>query len=430
MNDNEQIYSSCCEGAFPPSGILHRVVRNLVLKALSAVRQGHIILVDCDQRREFGDPDASLTATVRVTHPDFYRRVAFGGTIAAGEAYMDGLWSCNDLTSLIQIMVRNQGAQQELEGGLARIASPLRRILHRLNDNTHSGSRKNIAAHYDLGNDFYQLFLDPTMAYSCGIFARADSSLEEASMAKFDRICRKLGLSPGMQVLEIGTGWGGFAIHAAKHFGCHVTTTTISRQQHDHSAEQIATTGLGDNITLLLQDYRDLTGRFDRLVSIEMIEAVGHRHLPTYFRSCSERLKPDGAALIQAITMPDHHYDRYLAAPDFINRYIFPGSCCPSLHAIMEAVSRATDLRLAHLEDISPHYARTLQKWRDAFHANLEQVRGMGFDERFIRMWEFYLCYCEGGFAERFTGVAQLMFTKPLYREDPLLYPLERRVQT
>ena len=426
MNDNEQIYGTCCEGAFPPSGILHKIGRNLVLKALSAVRQGRIILVDCDQRREFGDPDARLSATVRVTHPDFYRRVAFGGTIAAGEAYIDGLWNCSDLTSLIRVMVRNQEAQQKLEGSLARIAGPLRRLLHRLNDNTRSGSRKNIAAHYDLGNDFYRLFLDPTMAYSCGIFERADSSLEDASAAKFDRICRKLGLAPGMQVLEIGTGWGGFAIHAAKQYGCHVTTTTISRQQHDYSAERIAAEGLGNQITLLQLDYRDLTGRFDRLVSIEMIEAVGHRHLPTYFRTCAERLKPDGAAMIQAITMPDHLYDRYLDAPDFINRYIFPGSCCPSLYAISDAVARSTDLRLNNLEDLSPHYARTLLEWRNAFHAKLEQVRGMGFDERFIRMWEFYLCYCEGGFAERFTGVIQLLFSKPGYRGEQLLHPLQR----
>ena len=426
MNDNEQIYGTCCEGAFPPSGILHKIARNLVLKALSAVRQGRIILVDCDQRREFGDPDARLSATVRVTHPDFYRRVAFGGTIAAGEAYIDGLWNCSDLTSLIRVMVRNQEAQQKLEGSLARIAGPLRRLLHRLNDNTRSGSRKNIAAHYDLGNDFYRLFLDPTMAYSCGIFERADSSLEDASAAKFDRICRKLGLAPGMQVLEIGTGWGGFAIHAAKQYGCHVTTTTISRQQHDYSAERIAAEGLGNQITLLQLDYRDLTGRFDRLVSIEMIEEVGHRHLPTYFRTCAERLKPDGAAMIQAITMPDHLYDRYLDAPDFINRYIFPGSCCPSLYAISDAVARSTDLRLNNLEDLSPHYARTLLEWRNAFHAKLEQVRGMGFDERFIRMWEFYLCYCEGGFAERFTGVIQLLFSKPGYRGEQLLHPLQR----
>lgn len=426
MNQNEQTCTSCPQTATTTTGIINRLARSLVLKSLATINNGHLILVDREECLEFGRNGSELTSTVRVQHPDFYRRVAFGGTVAAGEAYMDGLWSCSDLTSLIRIMVRNQEAQQEIEGGLARMAGPLRRLLHRLNDNTRSGSRKNIAAHYDLGNDFYQLFLDPTMAYSCGIFERDNSTLEEASAAKFDRICRKLGLAPGMKVLEIGTGWGGFAIHAARNYGCRVTTTTISRQQHNYSAERIVAEGLGNQITLLLQDYRDLTGQFDRLVSIEMIEAVGHRHLPTYLRACAERLRPDGAALIQAITMPDHLYDRYLDAPDFINRYIFPGSCCPSLHAISDAVARSTDLRLNNLEDLSPHYARTLREWRNAFHANLAQVRGMGFDDRFIRMWEFYLCYCEGGFAERFTGVAQLLFCKPGYRGEPLLHRLER----
>ncbi len=428
MSDNEQTYTSCHDNATPPTGMLNRLARSLVLKSLAEIRQGQLIFIDRDERLEFGQPGSELTATVRVQHPDFYRRVALGGTIAAGETYMDGLWSCSDLLALVRIMVRNQGAQQQLEGGLARLTVPLQRLMHRLNDNTRNGSRRNIAAHYDLGNDFYQLFLDPTMAYSCGIFERVDSSLAEASQAKFDRICRKLGLTPGMQVLEIGAGWGGFAIHAAQHYGCRVTTTTISQQQHDLAAERIAAAGLGGRITLLQQDYRDLTGSFDRLVSIEMIEAVGHRHLPTFFRICAERLKADGAALIQAITMPDHLYDRYLAAPDFINRYIFPGSCCPSLRAISDAVARSTDLRLNNFEDLSPHYARTLREWRNAFHANLEQVKGMGFDDRFIRMWDYYLCYCEGGFAERFTGVTQQLFVKPGYRGETLQHPVERRV--
>ncbi len=429
MNQNEQTCNPRPQSASTTTGIINKLARSLVFKSLTAIRHGHLVLVDRGERQEFGRTDLELTSTVRVQHPDFYRRVAFGGTIAAGESYMDGLWTCSDLTVLVRIMVRNQEAQQKLEGGLARLAVPLKRLLHNLNDNTRTGSRRNIAAHYDLGNNFYQLFLDPTMAYSCGIFERDDSTLEEASTAKFDRICRKLGLTPDMKVLEIGTGWGGFAIHAARDYGCHVTTTTISQQQHDLAAEKITACGLNNRITLLQQDYRDLTGQFDRLVSIEMIEAVGHRHLPTYFRTCSDRLKPDGAALIQAITMPDHHYERYLKAPDFINRYIFPGSCCPALHAISEAVARETDLCLTNLEDISPHYARTLREWRTAFHANLEQVMGMGFDERFIRMWEFYLCYCEGGFAESFTGDLQLLFTKPLYHGEPLLHPLERRAQ-
>jgi cyclopropane-fatty-acyl-phospholipid synthase len=427
MNQNEQTYNSWHDNATQPAGVLYRLARGLVLKSLTAVRQGHLVFIDRDERLEFGQPGSELTTTVRVQDPDFYRRVAFGGTIAAGETYMDGLWSCSDLTALVRIMVSNQEAQQQLEGGLARATAPLQRLLHRMNDNTRNGSRRNIEAHYDLGNDFYRLFLDPSMAYSCGIFEHPGSTMEEASLTKFDRICRRLGLTPGMQVLEIGTGWGGFAIHAARHYGCNVTTTTISRQQYDLARELIAEAGLDDRITLLQQDYRDLTGQFDRLVSIEMIEAVGHRHLPTYFRICSERLKADGAALVQAITMPDHLYQRYLDCPDFINRYIFPGSCCPSLNAISDAVARSTDLRMTALEDLSPHYARTLREWRSAFFTNIERVREMGFDERFIRMWEYYLCYCEGGFAERFTGVAQLLFTKPGYRGEPLLPALERK---
>jgi cyclopropane-fatty-acyl-phospholipid synthase len=426
MNENEQTYNSC-QQSDSATGIFNRTARLLVLKSLAEIKKGYLVVIDRDERWEFGQRGSDLTTTVQVHHPDFYGRIAFGGTIAAGETYMDGLWSSSNLTALVRIMVQNQSAQKHLEGGLARLTVPLQRLLHRMNDNTRSGSRKNIAAHYDVGNDFYRLFLDPTMAYSCGYFETEESTLEEASAAKFDRICRKLGLAPGMHVLEIGTGWGGFALHAARHYGCHVTTTTISQQQHDLAAKRFTAAGLDAQITLLQQDYRDLTGTFDRVVSIEMIEAVGHRHLPTYFKTCSERLNSNGAALIQAITMPDHLYNRYLESPDFINRYIFPGSCCPSLHAISEAVTRSSDLRLNNLEDLSSHYARTLREWRNAFHAHLGQVRSMGFDERFIRMWEYYLCYCEGGFAERFTGVVQLLFSKPGYREEQLL-PLERRV--
>lgn len=424
-------YAESCKSrqdrALTSPGLVQRFARNLLLKSLGEIREGQLILVDQEERLEFGARESDLTATLVVNHPDFYRRIAFGGSIAAGESYMDGLWSCHDLTTLIRIMVRNQGAQQQMEGGLARLTAPLQRLLHFLNDNTRRGSRKNISAHYDLGNDFYQLFLDPTMAYSCGIFESSHSTLQEASLAKFDRICQKLALTPEMKILEIGTGWGGFALYAAEHYGCHVTTTTISQQQHDLAAARITAAGLGERITLLQQDYRDLRGRFDRLVSIEMIEAVGHRHLPNFFSICAERLKADGAALIQAITMPDHLYERYLGSPDFINRCIFPGSCCPSLQAITAAVARKTDLRLVHLEDLSSHYVRTLQEWRNNFLANLAGVKALGFDERFMRMWEYYLCYCEGGFAERFTGDLQLLFCKPACRIKTILPALPTR---
>ena len=420
MNDNEQILNSFPEQAAASTGMLTRLARRLVLKGLSAIKQGHLIVIDHEERLEFGDPLSGLCATVWVQDPRFFLKVAVGGTVGAAETYRDGLWRCSDLTALVRIMVRNQGTQRRLEGGVAHLAASLRRILHRLNDNSHRGSRRNIAAHYDLGNEFYQLLLDPTLAYSCAVFEGADSTLEEASRAKFDLICRKLQLAPGMKVLEIGTGWGGFAIHAAQNYHCLVTTTTISRQQHDLAAQRIKAAGLEGQVTLLQLDYRDLAGEFDRVVSIEMIEAVGHRHLATFFQACSERLKPDGAVLIQAITTPDHLYERYLAAPDFINCHIFPGSCCPSLTAMSEAAARGSDLRLVHLEDLTPHYPRTLRAWRAAFHANLERVRELGFDESFIRMWEYYLCYCEGGFAERFSGVLQLVFNKPQREQDPI----------
>jgi cyclopropane-fatty-acyl-phospholipid synthase len=308
-----------------------------------------------------------------------------------------------------------------MEKGLARLAAPVNRLLHFLNRNTRRGSRENILVHYDLGNDFYELFLDETLTYSCGIFESEQSSLKEASIAKYDRICRKLKLGRGDHVLEIGTGWGGFAIHAARHYDCRVTTTTISDNQHQLAAERFAAAGLSEKITLLKQDYRDLTGQFDKLVSIEMIEAVGHHYLETFFQVCSRLLKPDGMFLLQAITIRDQVFEKHKRSVDFIKRFIFPGSCIPSITAINYSIARATDLKLVHLEDITPHYARTLREWRRRFFANIDQVRKLGFSESFIRMWEYYLCYCEGGFTERYIGDVQALFAKPLSRTDPLL---------
>ena len=417
MSSDEQLLSQLALAVDSERvAMFDRLARRLVLQSLARISHGRLGVVEGRRKMAFGESRAELAATLRVHSFTFYRRIALGGTIGAGEAYMDGLWSCDDLPVLIRIMVRNREVQDRLEGGLAQLAGVIQRLLHRLNDNTLNGSRRNIAAHYDLGNDFYRLFLDPTMAYSCGVFERPDSTLHEASLAKFDRICGKLGLAAGMSLVEIGTGWGGFALHAARHYGCRVTTTTISRQQYDYTAAQIAAAGLADRVTLLQKDYRELQGQFDRLVSIEMIEAVGHRHLPTFFTACARLLKPDGIALLQAITVPDRVYPRYCKTPDFINRHVFPGGCCPSLAAMNAAAAVATDLALVDLEDLTPHYVLTLQHWRRAFQGRLDAVRALGYDERFIRMWDYYLAYCAGGFSEHFTGLLQLLYVKTCHR--------------
>jgi cyclopropane-fatty-acyl-phospholipid synthase len=337
---------------------------------------------------------------------------------------MAGDWTCDDLTGLIRIILQNPELFLELDRGWARLTAPLHKAYHFLNRNTPQGSRRNITAHYDLGNDFYGLFLDETLTYSCGIFEKGKCTLADASRAKYDRICRKLSLGPDDRLMEIGTGWGGFAIHAASQYGCRVTTTTISPRQHELARKRVQEAGLGDRVEVRLQDYRDLRGKFDKLVSIEMIEAVGHQFLNTFFRCCSGLLKEDGMMALQAITIPDQFYDRHSRSVDFIKRYIFPGSCIPSVEAICRAVAKTTDLRLFHLEDITPHYARTLRTWRERFFDRLPEVRAMGFSDSFIRMWEFYLCYCEASFAERYNGDVQMIFTKPLCRGDSILPPL------
>jgi cyclopropane-fatty-acyl-phospholipid synthase len=329
---------------------------------------------------------------------------------------MQGDWHCDDLTGLVRLMVVNRHLMNDVDSGWSALSAPLLKAAHWLNRNHKAGSRRNIAAHYDLGNGFFELFLDDTMAYSCGIFRSAQSSLREASIAKFDAACSKLGLAEGQHLLEIGTGWGGLAIHAARHYGCKVTTTTISREQYEFARERVRSFGLQDRITLLLEDYRELRGEYDALVSIEMIEAVGHQYLDTYFRSCSNLLKPTGAMLLQAITIRDQYYEQARRSVDFIKRFIFPGSCIPSVRAMMSSVARSTDLVLSHLEDIGPHYARTLRHWRERFLARQSAVRSLGYPESFLRMWEYYLCYCEGGFEERQLGDVQMLLTKPRSR--------------
>jgi len=404
----------------PRRGLLDRLAKKLVLGQLAKLPEGRITIVDADQTHRF-DSGGELRATVTVLDPAMYADIAFGGSLGAAEAYIQSRWSCDDLTALCRIFARNADASDAMERGWARLTAPLAKAFHRLRRNSRQGSGRNIQAHYDLGNQFFELFLDPTLNYSCGIFDTPTDSLESmqvASVRKMDHICRKLDLRPGMRLLEIGTGWGAMAIHAAANYGVEVTTTTISQRQHEKAVARVAEAGLEDRITVLLRDYRDLTGTFDRIVSVEMIEAVGHEFLETYFGACSRLLAPDGAMLLQGITMPDHRYEAYRRSVDFIQRYVFPGSCLPSMTAICSAVSRSSDLRPAHLEDITPHYAETLRRWRAQFFDNIEQVRGQGYSEAFIRLWEYYLCYCEAGFEEGACGDVQLLLTKPRFRRD------------
>jgi len=401
---------------------LDQTARKTVFSLLNKLRHGRIRIIEDNQPYTFGEESstASLKADIRVHHSQFYSRILFGGSIGAAEAYMEGLWSSDDLTAVMRVLALNRKAFDDMERGLARLTAPLYKLYHSARKNTKRGSRKNILAHYDLGNDFYALFLDKTMTYSCGIFENEQSTLENAAIAKYDRLCKKLRLKPGQRVVEIGTGWGGFAVHAAQNYGVHVTTTTISDEQHRYAEKRVRKAGLAGQISLLKQDYRDLRGEFDRLVSIEMIEAVGHHFYAAFFRTCSRLLKDDGLMALQAITIGDQIFDRHKRSVDFIKRYIFPGSCIPSVTAISKAIAKATDLRLIHLEDITPHYARTLREWRRRFFENIAEVRKMGYPDTFIRMWEYYLCYCEGGFAERYIGDAQMLFAKPLCRWDPL----------
>lgn len=394
---------------------IDRIARRIVFTSLSSLEEGHIVIAEGGAQYAFGNAGTAQSLSVHITvlSPRFYAEVAFGGTIGSGEAYIQGYWRCDDLTSLIRIMLKNRNLLGKVQGGLARLATPARRALHWLNRNTRQGSRRNISAHYDLGNDFYGLWLDPSMMYSCAYYEDAVTTLEDASTAKLDRICQRLELSADDSVIEIGTGWGGFAIHAARNYGCHVTTTTISKEQYDYARTAVKAAGLEDRITLLLKDYRDLDGKYDKLVSIEMIEAVGHRFHDAFFRKCQSLISRDGLMLLQAITITDQHYERYKRGVDFIQRYIFPGGCLTSVTDMTRTLTGSTDMRVINLEDIGPHYARTLRDWHDRFFAALDKVREMGYTNEFVRMWQFYLCYCEAGFIEREIGTVQMLMMRP-----------------
>ena len=387
------------------------LARRAVERRMTGLLHGHLTVSFDGTSRHFG-PGGAPAASVTVTDPAFYRSLAFGGHIGAAESYVRGEWTVDDLTALVRIFASNRDVLDGLETGWARVSQPFLAAFRFLNRNTRRGSARNIRAHYDLDNDFFSTFLDDTMTYSCGVFADADTTMRDASIGKYDLLCRKLDLGPDDHVMEIGTGWGGFAIHAAANYGCRVTTTTISIEQHALASKRVTEAGLDDRVTLLLKDYRDLDGTFDKLVSIEMVEAVGHQYLETYFDKCASLLAPDGLAAIQAITIQDQWYDPKQRQVDFIKRYIFPGSFIPAVSTLSSAAA-TTDLRLVDLEDFTPHYAETLRRWRWAFDDHWPRIRELGFDEEFRRLWHFYFCYCEGGFDEAVLGSIQAVFAKP-----------------
>lgn len=408
---------------------LERVARRLILRHLRHLQGGRLTLTDVISTSEVGS-GGGLSASVRVHGSDFYRRLLVGGGLGAAESFMDGGWSSHDLTVTLRLFARNMALSDAMDGGWAALRTLLERILHRLRANTRRGSARNIRAHYDLGNEFFEIFLDPTLTYSAGIFEHPAATMEAASTAKMERICRKLRLSASDHLLEIGSGWGALAIHAARECGCRVTTTTISPEQHRLARRRVREAGLEGQVTVLLNDYRDLEGRYDKLVSVEMIEAVGHAYLADYFGQCASLLKPDGLMLLQAIVTPEYRYESSRRSIDLIRRYIFPGSCLTSVGRISEALARSTDFSMLHLEDIGPHYAETLRRWRRRFRDNLGRVRALGYDERFIRLWDYYLCYCEAGFEEGIVGDVQLLLGRAKQRHPSLLGRLDTAAGT
>ena len=395
--------------------ILHRIARSLVFRQLKKIDTGYISIQEGNKKFSFGKK-GNLSAHITVHDPRFYGALAFGGSIGVSEAFMQKYWSVNDLTKLIRIMAINQNAMDQLESLFNVFLKPILKCLHYLNQNSVKGSRINISKHYDLGNDFFSLFLDSTMMYSSAVFKNPQDSLYQGSIHKLEMICQGLELNAQDHVIEIGSGWGGFAIYAAQNYGCKVTTTTISKQQYLFVKQKIKDLKLTHKIKVLLSDYRHLKGQYSKLVSIEMLEAVGYQYYDTYFKVCSHLLKPDGIAFIQTITITDQRYEKAKHSVDFIQRYIFPGSCIPSLTALQNSITESSDLKIYQVRDIGDHYARTLALWRIAFFKRLSEVKALGFDDVFIRMWHFYLAYCEGGFKEKAISDIHLKLIKPDYR--------------
>jgi cyclopropane-fatty-acyl-phospholipid synthase len=397
---------------------LDGLARKSLFRLLKDLQGGTLTLTEGDQTYRFGECNDDyigqdpIQVNIKVSNPAFYRMILMRGSIGAGEAYMMGFWQASDLTLAIRLICRNLEQLEKMDAGLTGIGLGYQKLKHWLSPNTLKGSKKNIHAHYDLSNDLFEYFLDSRMMYSAAVYPEQNSDLETAATHKLQRVGEKLELSSLDHVLEIGTGWGGLAIYLAENFGCRVTTTTISQEQHDYAKARIQEKGLHNRITLLQKDYRLLEGSYDKLVSIEMIEAVGHRFLPVYFEKCSSLLKPGGRMLIQAITIPEQRYEYAKRNIDFIQRYIFPGGSLPSIEVIMQNTGRHTNLHIEHLDDMGLDYARTLNHWGQRFMRNPADILRMGFDEYFIRLWQFYLSYCEGGFLERAISTNQILFRK------------------
>jgi len=402
--------------------LLSAVFKKIILKKFTNLQFGYIHLTDGDESYSYGDNSSEMKVEIEILSSEFYVFLGSGGLLGVAEAYTAGYWRADDILILIRLIIKNSKVMEKLDSGWAKLIRPLNTYIHRKRQNTLSGSKENILAHYDLSNDFYKLWLDETMTYSCGVFENAKSTLKEASIEKLDRICRKLDLKPNDDILEIGTGWGSFAIHAAKKYGCHITTTTISDAQYEYAKQRIIDEGLEGKIKLLNQDYRNLSGTFDKIISIEMIEAIGHEYVELFFEKISKLLKKNGLFALQGITFNDHKFVEYKNSVDFIKKYIFPGSCLISISQITNAIKNRTDLEVVNLEDISKHYSKTLYEWRKNFMNVLPEVKSLGFSNAFINMWEFYFIYCEAGFIERNIGDYQVIFAKSGVRDIQIRY--------
>jgi len=401
-----------------------RMMKNALFARLQQLKQGRLIVNVQGESLVFGQAkeDALLTARIDILDEALYGLIAEKGMVGCAEAYIHGMWKSNDLLNVIRLLAMNMDMAKQLDKK-SLITKLMLHIYARVNANNIDGSKRNISAHYDLGNDFFELFLDRSMMYSSAIFKDQSMSLDDAAEYKLKMVCERLQLSSEDNVLEIGTGWGGLACYAAKNYGCKVVTTTISQEQYKKAQERVMLEGLQDKVTVLLQDYRLLDGKFDKLVSIEMIEAVGHEFYEAYFHQCSQLLKPNGLMLIQSILVSDQRYDFARKNVDFIKRYIFPGGNLPSYEVISRHVAQATDMNIFSVHDMTYDYAKTLACWRDRFFDRIEAVRRLGFTEEFIRLWEFYLCYCQAGFMERTIHTAQIVFAKPQWRDAR--YPQE-----